>query len=56
MPKNLDQLLAMARNVEMSDDELEQQRRSFAWGNTHIENERITKAMIDTAAEEIRKP
>jgi hypothetical protein len=30
--------------------EYEEQRRSFAYGNTRIENERITWWMIDSAA------
>jgi hypothetical protein len=53
MPMTVEQLLAMARNVAVSEEELEAQRRSFAWGNTHIENERITRAMIDKAADRI---
>ena len=31
----------------------EQQRRSFAYGNTHFENSRITKEMIDKVAQDI---
>jgi hypothetical protein len=49
-----DRLLAKARTVTMSAEELEQQRRGFAWGNTNIENERITRAMVDRAAEQLR--
>jgi hypothetical protein len=50
MSKELQALLDVARNVQMTSDEREQQRRSFAYGNTRIENERITKAMIERAA------
>jgi hypothetical protein len=32
----------------MTPDQLREQRRSFAYGNTHIENERITREMIAT--------
>ena len=39
----------------MSEAEKEAQRRSFAYGNAHIENERVTRAMIDEAAEKIGK-
>ncbi len=39
----------------MSDGEKEAQRRSFAYGNAHIENARVTWQMIDEAAEKIGK-
>jgi hypothetical protein len=35
----------------MSPEEKEAQRRSFAYGNAHIENERVTREMIDKAAD-----
>jgi len=30
----------------MSPDQLREQRRSFVYGNTHIENERITRDLV----------
>jgi hypothetical protein len=53
MSRGLQALLDVARNVQMTSDEREQQRRSFAYGNTKIENERITKATIDRAAKDL---
>jgi hypothetical protein len=50
MSKELDALLKAARNVSMTPEEQEQQRRSFAYGNANIENERVTKETIDRAA------
>lgn len=50
---DLDQLLEMAREIEVTPGEREQQRRSFAFGNTNIENQRITRATIDRAAEQL---
>lgn len=50
---SLDALLEKARKTRMSPDEAEEQRRSFAYGNTHIENADITRDMIDAAADEI---
>jgi hypothetical protein len=47
---NLSQLLEMARKVEMTSQEQEQQRRSFAYGNTRIENGDITLEAIEKAA------
>jgi len=35
----------------MTPAEKEEQRRSFAFGNTNIENERITRQIVDEAAE-----
>jgi hypothetical protein len=35
-------------------DEKEAQRRSFAYGNTHIHNIRITKELIDNEAEKLK--
>ncbi len=51
----LDYLLEKTKGVEMSASELEQQRRSFAYGNTNIENERITRRVIDEQAEKLKK-
>ncbi len=42
-----------ARGVKMSAEEKERQRRSFAYGNSHAENEKITRATIDDAADRL---
>lgn len=54
MTKHLQHLLEAAKNVVLTPEEKEQQRRSFAYGNTVIENPRITREMIDRAADAIR--
>lgn len=46
MGKDLEELVNRARQIEMTSDQLRVQRRSFAYGNTHIENERITREMV----------
>lgn len=46
MTKDLQELIERARKIEMTADQLGEQRRSFAYGNTHIENERITREMV----------
>ena len=51
MPNQLEALIEQAREIQMSAVELEAQRRSFAYGNTHIENDRITRETIDAQAE-----
>ena len=56
MTKHLQDLLEAAKKVVSTPEEKEQQRRSFAYGNTKIENSRITREMVDSAAEAIGKP
>lgn len=56
MTKHLQHLLEAAKKVVLTREEKEQQRRSFAYGNTVIENPGITRAMVDRAAEEIGPP
>lgn len=55
MSTDLDKLLERARGLPVSEEDRERQRRSFAYGNTHIENERITRKSIDEAAEALAK-
>ena len=47
MPDYLQQLIDAARNRPFTTEEREAQRRSFAYGNTKIENDRITREMVD---------
>ncbi len=55
MTNRLQELLDQARkNVSTSQDK-EEQRRSFAYGNTKIENSRITRETVDQEAESLRK-
>jgi hypothetical protein len=55
MTDKLAALIERARAVRMSARESEQQRRSFAYGNTKIENERITREMVDEQAEALKR-
>jgi hypothetical protein len=54
MPTDLEKLLAAARVKDFSPAEREAQRRSFAYGNTHIENSRITRKTVDEQAEALK--
>jgi len=47
--KKLDALIQAAREHEITPEEQDAQVRSFAYGNTHFENESITKGDIDEA-------
>ena len=55
MTDKLATLIERARTVRMSVRESERQRRSFAYGNTKIENDRITREMIDEQAEALKR-
>ena len=53
MNEKLKPLVAAARQAEMTPTDRENQRISFAYGNTAIENERITREMIRTEAQRL---
>ena len=53
MDRELKALSERARTVQMTPKEQEKQRRSFAYGNTKIENDRITRETIDREADSL---
>ena len=55
MTDALKRLIAEARKVVSSVEDREQQRRSFAYGNTNIENSRITRETVDREADNLRR-
>jgi hypothetical protein len=55
MPSDLEKMLEAARAKPMTADQKEGQRRSFAYGNAHIENARVTWSMVEEAAKRIRR-
>ena len=55
MTKELEQLLETVKNVGITAEQKEEQRRSFAFGNTNIENSRITRKTIDEEAEALKE-
>ena len=56
MTENLKQLIEQARKIVSTPEEKEEQRRSFAYGNTKIENPLITREMIDRQADALGAP
>jgi hypothetical protein len=48
-----EELLEEASKVPMTESEKAEQRLSFAYGNTHIENSHITREMIAEEASKI---
>ena len=55
MTNRLQELLDEAKKNVLTSQEKEEQRRSFAYGNTKIENSRITREMVDQEAESLKK-
>jgi hypothetical protein len=55
MGEQLKELLEAAKRVEMTRQQREEQRRSFAYGNAGLENDRITRKMVDEQAEKLKK-
>jgi hypothetical protein len=54
MSDELNRLIEMARKVEMSEDDKQRQRISFAYGNTRIENDDITWDTVKKADEDLK--
>jgi hypothetical protein len=54
MTNYLQELVEAARGVPFPSEDREAQRRSFAFGNTHIENDRITREMVDQQADALK--
>jgi hypothetical protein len=55
MSEDLAALLEAAKRAEPSPEHREEQRRTFAYGNTAFENRRITREMVDREAEKLAR-
>jgi hypothetical protein len=55
MSNALTKLLEAAKTAKTTPEHREEQRRSFAYGNTAFENDRITREMIDLQAEKLAR-
>lgn len=53
MPEALELLIQAAKKATPSPEQQEEQRRSFAYGNTAFENDLITREMVARQAEAI---
>ena len=49
MTDELERLLELVKDIQMTPAQQEEQRRSFAYGNTKFANDLITRQMIDEA-------
>lgn len=51
--QDLAYLIEKAKKIEMSPQQIVEQRRSFAYGNTAFENPSITRLMVDEEAKKL---
>jgi hypothetical protein len=45
--RNLSRLIELAKGVHMNDAQRNEQRNSFVYGNTKIENSNVTREMVE---------
>lgn len=45
--RNLSRLVELAKGVHMNDAQRNEQRNSFVYGNTKIENSNVTREMVE---------
>jgi len=50
----LDEMIAACRKIRMTPEQEAEQRRSFAYGNCHIENPHVTREMVDEADKRLK--
>lgn len=55
MGEELQKLIEIAKSVKTTPEHREEQRRSFAYGNTAFENGNITREMVNEQAEKLAK-
>jgi hypothetical protein len=55
MDSSLQKLVDKAKSKPMTDEERETQRQSFAYGNTHFENEKITRETVSRASKKLNE-
>ena len=55
MTPDMQDLLALARTVTMTPEQLDAQRRSFAYGNVAIENPSVTRELVDEVCDRMAR-
>lgn len=53
MDQNISRLIEMAKGVHMNDAQRNEQRNSFVYGNTKIENVKVTRELVETIARKV---
>ncbi|MDB5549377.1 MAG: hypothetical protein JWP21_2824 [Tardiphaga sp.] len=50
---NLSRLVELAKGVRMNDEQRNEQRNSFVYGNTKIENSDVTYALVEEISHQV---
>ena len=53
--KSISRLVELAKKVEMTSADKEEQRRSFVYGNISIEDSQVTREYVDEQADKLTK-
>ncbi|MER9329800.1 hypothetical protein [Mesorhizobium sp. M0488] len=53
MDHNLSRLVELAKGVHMNDAQRTEQRNSFVYGNTKIENTNVTRELVEAISREV---
>lgn len=53
--RNLSRLVELAKGVHMNDEQRNEQRNSFVYGNTKIENSNVTRELVDEIGRSLRE-
>lgn len=51
--RNLSRLIELAKGVHMDDEQRNEQRNSFVYGNTKIENRNVTRELVEAISHEV---
>jgi len=51
--RNLSRLVELAKGVQVSDSQRNEQRNSFVYGNTKIENASVTRELVEEIAQTV---
>ena len=55
MSNETEKLIEAAREIPSTPESRELHRKSFAYGNTKIENARVTKELVDREADNLKR-
>ena len=53
MTEKLQRLIEQAKKIKMTPEQREAQRRSFVYGNTKLENDCITKQLVNKVGDQL---
>lgn len=52
--RSLSRLIELAKGVHMNEEQRNEQRNSFVYGNTKIENSTVTRALVEEISQRMR--